>query len=487
MKIRNQFRLFTIGIIAVPLICALLLPLYHYFTRPERTLIKGYKQIRKLSEQPVSKRDFAVLSDMLKRTPPGVDVLVVANHSNIVFTTMKEFKGSKFVDDATLFSFVKSTSQKYFYQMVTQTLEDASMNVLLVSRVPRDHERRPKGIQWFTRYIIIFITIFELFCILVIMHLSSTISRSITILEDNTQRIADGELDVKLETGSELRTTNEITKLSENLDKMRLALKDASERRQRFIMGISHDLRTPVAVIKGYTEAISDGVISNSEELKKTLDIIGTKTNQLETMIDTLINFVKLNSSDWRSQLQKQKLAPFLKDFAATSISTGGVFKRNVTANIQLDDELEVPFDKQLFQRALENLFSNALRYTQENDAITIEAYKVDNDQLHKEYASANSEELPLPSESKNKTSPNGEARDYGIITIADTGTGIDSKDKTHIFELFYRGTNSRRESGMGIGLSVVKNIIDTHGWQITVQSQKGIGTTFKIIIPLAS
>ena len=411
-----------------------------------------------MSDLPINERDFDVLRDMLKSIPPEVEFLVIANHSNILFNTIPEWKGQKSIDDTTLFNFVRSTSHEYFYQMVSPALEDNFSNVLLVSRVLRDHTHPPiRPAHRLNRYLIIFGLVFVLFCIIMIVHLSQTISRSITILEDNTQRIADGELDVKLTTGSSLKTTNEITRLSENLDKMRRALKDAAERRSRFIMGISHDLRTPVAVIKGYTEAIADGMISDGEEMKKTLELITTKTNQLETMIDTLINFVKLNNDDWRSQLTSQPLAPFLREFAESSVSTGGVFKRNVTAQIALDDAFEVPFDKQLFQRALENIFSNALRYTKENDSIAITARE-------EQYSSG---------------------AHCVFISITDSGEGIDDKDKSHIFDLFYRGTASRRESGMGIGLSVVKQIVDTHGWQIDVQSQKGSGTSFTITIPV--
>jgi len=77
------------------------------------------------------------------------------------------------------------------------------------------------------------------------------------------------------------------------------------------------------------------------------------------------------------------------------------------------------------------------------------------------------------------------ESPDAAIITVKDTGCGIEEKDLDHIFDLFYRGTNSRREQGMGIGLSVVKTIIDTHGWKINVNSKVGEGTSFIITIPL--
>ena len=106
MKIKNQLRLFIIGIIAVPLVCATSLPVYHWLTRPERTLLNGYKQVRRLADLPVSQRDFAVLRDMLKTMPPEVELLAIANHADVLLTTMPELKGQKNIDDITLFSFI---------------------------------------------------------------------------------------------------------------------------------------------------------------------------------------------------------------------------------------------------------------------------------------------------------------------------------------------------------------------------------------------
>ena len=104
-----------------------------------------------------------------------------------------------------------------------------------------------------------------------------------------------------------------------------------------------------------------------------------------------------------------------------------------------------------LVRRIFENLFNNALRYTKDNDTITLTSYIKDNCVIYK---------------------------------ISDTGIGIAQKDLKNIFHMFYRGTNSRLEEGMGIGLSVVQSIIDTHRWRIEVESQKDIGTTFTVIIP---
>lgn len=451
MKIKTQLRLFLAGVILVPVLAVAGLKIEHYINRPDKILLSGSEQIRDMEELHLSKKDTFIMKQVMKMIPPNVEFILISHLKEILMTTIPEFEGKTEISDKTLFDFMNETSDKFFYQIVSPPLEDKDAEIILISRVPRDNKRK-SGLEKAVDFVIFFIIFFEAFCIIFIYLISRTITRSITLLDKNTQKIADGDLDVKLEYEKNSKNDNEITSLTENLDKMRLALKDDTERRTKFIMGISHDLRTPVAVIKGYTEAMSDGMCDNPEEVKKSLEIIETKTDQLENMINTLINFVKLNQTDWMQSLQKQKIAPVLKDFAESCVTTGGIFKRNVKADVKIDENLEIPFDKLLFQRSLENLFSNAIRYTAENDLIEIKAWQ---------------EESCVK------------------ISVKDSGIGIAKEDLDKIFDLFYRATNSRREEGMGIGLSVVKTIINSHGWDISVASEKGKGTEFVITIPI--
>ncbi len=456
MKIKTQLRLFLAGVILVPMLAISGFEAYHYLNRPEKMLFDGYRQIRNMKSLHLSKKDTVVMKQIMKTLPPNVDFILISHHKDILMTTFPEFKGKTQIDDETLFDYMNSTSNKYFYQIVSPPLEDTDSEIILISRVQRDQHRKKGGFEKFVAMTIFFIIIFEIFCIAFIYIVSRTITRSITLLDKNTKKIAGGELDVKLEYEKNSKDDNEITSLTENLEKMRLALKDDNERRTKFIMGISHDLRTPVAVIKGYTEAMSDGMYENPDEIKKSLEIIEAKTDQLETMINTLINFVKLNQTDWLQQLKKQKLFPVISEFAKNSVTTGEIFKRKVSAKIEIDESLEIPFDKLLFQRSLENLFSNAIRYTSENDSVEISA---------------------VQEKIQNKKSVK--------IAIKDSGIGIKKEDLDKIFDLFYRATNSRREEGMGIGLSVVKTIVNAHGWDIKVSSEKDVGTEFVITIPV--
>lgn len=454
MKIRNQFKALIIGMIVIPIICSASVPLFLYISSPERVLMNGYKELRKLDSLNIENEDWDVLRSELKNVPPCVQTAVIAEHSVVLLSNIPSLKPGTAIDDKEVFSFLKKTSRNYFYQVVTPKFKSES-DVLIITRMSRDLNLKKHKFSWFLVPVSVGLAIFEGACVFAIISISRTISHSISILEKNTNRIASGDFDFDLDCDSESKhVCNEITSLTQNLDKMRLTLKEESERRTRFIMGISHDLRTPVALIKGYTEAISDGVISEPDEVKKSLSVIGSKTQQLQTMIDSLINFVKLDSKQWRSQLLPHDITPLVREFAQGAQMTGNVYKRNITVSVNLRDGIIIPVDSMLFNRALENIFSNALRYTRTNDSISI---------------SANEE--------------NGKV----IIKISDTGIGIEKNDLTNIFELFYRGTNSRREEGMGIGLAVVKNIVDTHGWKIFADSEKGVGTTFSIEIPVQS
>lgn len=448
MKIKTQLNIFKLGVIFVPLLCAIVLPLYYFMTRPDRIFTDDYKKIRKAVVHPVSAQDEKKIISLLKNLPRGVDFILIGDDDKILFTNIPELKTNPSYSKMEIISFLDDTMDKYFYQIVAPPLADKESKITLVTRVSRDKKHSKPNWQRLIILIILAYIIFETFNIIVILQLSRTISKSITFLDQNTKKISGGELDVQFE--HQKYKSNEITSLMENIDKMRLALKDNDERRSRFIMGISHDLRTPVAVIKGYTEAMADGMYTAPDEIKNSLEIISSKTNQLETMINTLINFVKLNQTDWIQQLKPQKLKPFIQEFGQTSVTTGEIFKRKVEFSSNISDDFETPMDTLLAQRALENIFSNAIRYTNENDIIKIAAIQ------------------------------DGQTVQLKII---DTGIGIEQKNIKRIFDMFFRGTNSRRESGIGIGLSVVKTIIESHNWKIDAKSEIGKGSEFTITI----
>lgn len=414
--------------------------------------MQGSEELRYQYFSNIPETDRINFEKSIKLLPVNVEaILMQISNRTILYSTMNEIQAGEYMQKGQIWNFASETSDKYFYQFTR--IPSKESDTLLITRVPQKNVSNEKRTRTILKVLlaVIFLTII---CLTVITFISRNIFNSLNKIEKSSGQLAEGKLDKPITNDILPSKQNEFSKIMHSLEKMRCELIEMQASKNRFVMGISHDLRTPVAVIKGYSEAIMDNVISDKEEIQKSMELIEQKTSQLEEMIDTLLNYMKLNNFEIKEQLVKKSISSLIIDFAKYAEVTGKVFKRNVHTNIQLPENIIVPFNEQLIHRSFENLLSNAIRYTKENDLIEINAYTKKTD---------------------NK---------FIILEIKDTGCGIAKKDLDYIFDLFYRGTNSRQEEGMGIGLAVVKNIMETHEWKISVESQKKTGTCFTITIP---
>ena len=452
MTIKKQFIILSSIIIAIPLLCSIFVIFFSYLHSPKRYMMKGSQRLELIE----SKDDALYIKKTIRQLPTEVQMLVFSPEQNrIIFSTIPELPADDSCTSEFLWKTINNTSDSFFYQFSTPPLKDTKL--LLITRLPHKKNGSNKRLEIYT-VIFVLLLFYTIISMILITLISRTIFNSIIKIENKTQQLADGNLNEKINSET-VETGNEITSILNSLEKMRHELVEIQERKNRFIMGISHDLRTPVAVIKGYSEAISDGVISDEKEIKNTIGLIDKKTTQLGEMIDTLINFMKLNNSEAKQTLIPQSITELINDFGKYALVTGTVFKRKVTTDIVFNENIIVPLNEQLVIRSLENLFSNAIRYTNDNDKIEIY--------------------------SRIEKSAEKKSGNAVILKIKDSGTGINKKDLNSIFDMFFRGTNSRLEEGMGIGLSVVKTIMDTHGWKIGVESEKNKGSCFTITIPI--
>lgn len=462
MKIRTQFTIFVIGIIGIPVCVFISLFLIRYYNRPEQILLPGYNEISGIAEVCITQKDWHLIEKTLKHMPSNVEVTVLTSDNIIVYSTMDILVQNKHYTDEELMNLIHKSSKYFYYQIETpipskayndldsEKSENTYSDLFVITRINRKSLKKPNFIISLYWIVVEVFGVLIIFCSIMLSLISQSITRSITMLEKATKQITLGNLDDPI---CYIKGSNEITSLTESLNKMRLALKEDNLRRTRLIMGISHDLRTPIALIKGYTEALTDGIINNPEEKQKSIEIIRNKIEQLEDMIDELINFVKVDSGEWRQNLEYHEISPFIKDFARRFESDGNLLGRNVRTSINLDDSISLAYDERLFTRALENLAGNALRYSEKGGEILF------------------------------KTEVNeGKIQ----INMSNSGLIIADKDIPFIFDPFFRGSNSRREKGTGLGLSIVKSIIETHGWSISVSTENDM-TTFVIVIPYNS
>jgi signal transduction histidine kinase len=465
VKIRTQFYILLSGIILIPLIVLGAMELINYYRSPERYSIPGIANFKE--EHKKKKFSFEAhgeemrrIKNFVSRLPPSVEVVIMDGARQVLYSGFGEVTEGEHLSSTRMFEIFSNGESRYFFQIdynFGRFFDNADTplagrenlkGLVMISRVQHD-VRPPPGRfeELFRAVVIVFVALF-FFCAIVITFIARSVARSVTSLEKATRRIAEGNFD----TAIAVKGSNEITSLAHSLNTMRQALKESQIRRSRFIMGVSHDLRTPLALIKGYSEAIADDVADSPQMRQKSLEIIGDKIETLEELIDDLINYVKLDSGEWRGSLVQRAIAPFLKNYATRLCVDGALLGRTVEWRVDIPDDMLVPLDERLFTRLLENLCGNALRYTAEGGIVRLEADFLPQDLLI-------------------------------TIVVRDNGCGISEDDLPFIFDPFFRGSNSRREDGKGLGLAVVKNIADSHGWKISVVSQKDKGSAFTITI----
>lgn len=452
MKIKKQFAILTTLIILIPILCSAFILIHTYMHSPNRYLMQGSANLNTNTFSLLSDKEKNKLENSLKMLPQEVEALLYRlSDRKILYSTIPEIKTGSYIPREEIWHFISETNDEYFYQFSRKSY--SSEQTVLLTRLAIQNINTEQKTRYFLRILLIII-LMTIFCLINIFFISKAIFEGLGKIEHSSSQMAEGKLNKSISSQTKPSRTNEFTSIMNSLEKMRIELLESQASKNRFITGISHDLRTPVAVIKGYSEAIKDDVISDSKEIKKTMELIDQKTSQLEGMIDTLLNFIKLNNTEIKEKLVRNSITKLINDFSKYAEITGKVFKRNVSSNINITKDIKVPLNAQLVYRSFENLFSNAIRYTKDGDKIELIAYE-DPDDKHSL-----------------------------IFKIKDSGYGIDKKDLDYIFDLFYRGTNSRQEEGMGVGLAVVKNIMYTHGWKIFVESEKDKGTCFTIVIP---
>jgi signal transduction histidine kinase len=444
MKIKTQFRLLIAGILIVPVLLIIAQIVYRN-VEEDRTTISMYKDIAAVLNDGTDKEDQKIFAQFLYGMSRFGDIAIFNRDFTVIHSTIPPFSEGASSSLEQVFTLMNEQDGRYAYSLESPRVFGNNNNGYILIR--RDIWQSPKNHLRLTVHPIIILIAFFLFPVIfaIVMSLiiASSITKSVQGIENATRRIAGGELDLVVD----VKGSNEITSLTNSLNKMRNDLKEDERRRYRFIMGITHDLKTPLALIKGYAEAIADGVAEDTGAV----EIIAAKADQLEGMINDLLDFVRMDSGEWRGQLKTVRVAAFLRDFAAGIVSDAELFRHRMEVNISLPDDAAAPMDERLAQRALENLVSNAIRYTPDGALIRLDAALVNN---------------------------------VIQLRVSDSGPGIAGEDLPHVFEMFYRGTASRREQGMGLGLAVVKWVADSHGWQVAAESEPGQGTRFTISIP---
>lgn len=283
---------------------------------------------------------------------------------------------------------------------------------------------------------------------------------NIQTLERATRRISEGDLDFQLESNGE----DEIADLAHSFDSMRRSLQEERSARNRFLMGVSHDLKTPLTTLKGYLEALKDGVIE-TDEIPHVVERLVEKAGLLEERISELLHYVRLKTGEWVLSIETVSLNAMISDLESLYRDEVRLSRRSLQIENRLPHEVFVAMDPALFSRLLENLINNAVKYSEPSGTIQLIA------------------ETALPSAEGDASD---EVQAEGVaVSVVSRGKVISPEEQRLIFEPFYRSDPARNTPGFGLGLSIVKSIADSHGWQVGVRSDRENGTVFTVRMPL--
>lgn len=230
------------------------------------------------------------------------------------------------------------------------------------------------------------------------------------------------------------------------------AIRRLERMRSEFVANVSHELKTPIAAVKGFAETLLGGVVKDEETARSFLQIIYDESERLNRLIGDILELSKIESRRAPLMLSPVDINGFMANTIA--ILEVSALRKNIHIQMTSPQELYMEADEDRLRQILVNLLSNAISYTPEGGKITINIEENEQENI--------------------------------VISIADTGIGIPEKDLPRIFERFYRvdKARSRGSGGTGLGLSIVKHLIDLHKGTIEVSSTVGIGTTFTIELP---
>ncbi len=228
---------------------------------------------------------------------------------------------------------------------------------------------------------------------------------------------------------------------------------ELAHQQMEFVATVSHELRTPLAVIRSAAENLSDGVVSNPEQSKNYGSLILNQGRRLSEMVEQVLEYSGIQSQKMNYNFQLTETVSFLNQVADEFLLT--VPYPDMVLNKEIDPFIpSLTVDRNSIKSVLFNLFSNAIKYSKDNKIITLKAVGTDNSV---------------------------------IIKVIDNGIGIQPMDLPFLFDPFYRGKNTQDDQiqGSGLGLSLVKNIIENHYGKVSVESTVGVGSVFTIEIPI--
>lgn len=314
----------------------------------------------------------------------------------------------------------------------------------------------PEAQTLLAQVVIAAVLILILTAVLMVLWISGSMITPIKKLRIAAENIREGNLDFKLEASDE----DEIGELCVTFEEMRQRLKDNAEEKlnterenKALISNIAHDLKTPITAVKGYSEGIIDGVANTPEKLDKYIRTIYNKANEMDVLINELTLYSNIDTNRIPFNFAKLNVAEYFRDCVdeiGLELEAKGI---GLSYTNEVEESVMIIGDPEQLRRVVNNIIGNSVKYRNKQQTLIQVRIK--------------------------------DVGDFIQVELEDNGRGIAQKDLPYIFDRFYRADSSRNSStgGSGIGLSIVRKIVEDHGGKIWAASKEGEGTVMYFVI----
>ncbi|MEH6975328.1 sensor histidine kinase [Bacillus sp. JJ675] len=301
-------------------------------------------------------------------------------------------------------------------------------------------------VQSITERFIISFGLTGIFTLMAIFLFSRFLTKPIIKLKKTTENIINGRNDISLD----MKRTDELGELAASIENLSSGLNRLQKERNDFLSGVAHELRTPITYIKGYADiSMRDGLDEKSRN--KYLSIIKEETDNLARLVDDVFLLTKMKQPSFTIRKEPVHLHTFIaKEVQKSQIAYS---EKRISLSFYAPKDLYASLDEKRFSQVITNLLNNARHYAEPDTKVAVTALK---------------------------------SKGNIIITVADEGCGIPEEERGLIFERFYRidKSRSRQTGGTGMGLAIVKEIVEHHGGTITVKGRYPKGSEFVITLP---
>lgn len=381
-----------------------------------------------------------MITRSLSKQLEGIDICVLDDQNHVVYNDFDP------PEDA----FAQASSSDKIVQKADITLDGQTVGHLVLQRTtPNTFSSQGAALFWqdtlYTFWVLVGVV--TIFAIIIGFFTNRWVVRPIRKISAAAASVRNGDYSTR--TG--LAGAHDIAKLGATFDAMTATFERTLSAEHRLTSDVAHELRTPLMAILVNVEGMQDGVLPADDEH---LNLVANEVKRLSRLVDALLALSRLENNTQALAMEDVSMGPLVRELVAAQkplFKSEGLelmYQQNAS-----DTQLMVQLDKDMFARAISNVLSNALRYTNEGGRVSVTLARKGTDVT---------------------------------IAIADTGIGISPEDVEQVFSRFWRSDASRARAsgGLGIGLSLTKEIVDKHQGYIDVESELGVGTVFTLHIP---